>query len=104
MVRVGRKVQRAPGCWKSWVGAQGAVVILVTAERKCYSRSGFFRCLSPYQWSEALDVARPPRGVAGISGFKWCRDGIYVVATLELGDRRSGVRLEGDSPMAEESR
>jgi hypothetical protein len=46
--------------------------------------------------------ARPPGGVASISGLPWCRDGVFCCASLDLRDRRPSVQLEGDSPMEEE--
>jgi hypothetical protein len=61
------------------------------------------RYLSPLaEECDAVGEARPPGGVASISGLPWCRDGVFCCASLDLRDRRPSVQLEGDSPMEEE--
>ena len=51
---------------------------------------------------EAVGEARPPRRVARISGFHWCRDGSFLLSQhWSRGSMIVGVRLEGDSPVLE---
>ena len=53
---------------------------------------------------EAVGEARPPRRVAEISDFQWCRDGNLCWRNARAGGSTIvGVRLEGDSPVVEES-
>ena len=74
MVRVGREVQRTHGCWWSWAGAHGAVVIPVTAVGRLMLSEWFQISESFAKKYEAVGEARPPRRVARISVFHWCRD------------------------------
>jgi hypothetical protein len=73
LVCVAVKVRRVHGCLRSQAVVQVAVVNSVTVGRRRCSRCGL-RSLSPWQRSEAVDVARPPRSEARISGCPWNRD------------------------------
>ena len=70
----------------------GAVVISVTAGRKCFSLSGF-RYLSPWWRSVRRWERRGPHAEwPGSVSFQWCRDGdFFANASLEQGDRRPCV-------------
>jgi hypothetical protein len=50
LVRVGRRVQRAHGCWRSRGGVHGSVVSPASVGQRCCSLRSF-RYLSPWQRS-----------------------------------------------------
>jgi hypothetical protein len=79
--------QQDPWSWKSWAVLQGAVVISMMVRRRRCSHCGL-RYLSPWQRSEAVDVTRPPRRVARISGCHGTEMGVCVEASLDQRARR----------------
>jgi hypothetical protein len=62
-------------------------VISVTVGRRRCSHCGL-RYLSPWERSEAVDVARPPRRVVRISGCHGTEMGVCVEASLDQRARR----------------
>ena len=78
-VRAAREVQRIHGCWWSWAGAHGAVVIPVTARRRLLLSERFQISESLAEECEAVGEARPPRRVARISVFHRHCDGSVLL-------------------------
>ena len=78
-IRAAWEVQRTHGCWWSWAGAHGAVVIPVTAVRRLMLSEWFQISESLAEKCEAVDEARPPRRVARINVFYWHRDGSVLL-------------------------
>jgi len=95
VVRAGREVQRAHGCWRPLVVAHGAVVTPAMAVRRYRSHSGFQISESLAEECEAVGEARPPRRVVRIGVFhRRCDGSVLLKIDWDWGidDRVCGLR------------